>query len=1152
MSLRLLYGGAGSGKSTFCLKEIEKRIEEDFKGSLILIVPEQFSFQSEKNLIKELGEKSLLKAQVLSFKRMAHFVSNEVGGMTHIHINSAGKNMLLHKILEETKDELKFFAKAGRQKGFVNTMSDTITEFKRYNITPKLLKEAQASISDEELKGKITDINLIYSRFEDLLHEKYIDPEDDLTLLAQKLHKSRNFQGAEIWIDEFSTFTPQQYTIIEELLKKATRVNITLNTKVLVRGSNAEVSDVFLPVKNTENKLLRVCADNNISYDKPIEIKGDITPRFKDSTELTHLEANLFSYPNKPYLKENKDICIFKASNEYSEVESTARSIISLCREQGIRFNDIALVVRDLGNYSNLIKVIFAQYDIPYFIDEKRSIDRNPLIVLINSIIDIFINNWSYEAVFAYLKTALIGIEKEDIDLLENYVLANGIRGKKWLEEQWTYRFSYGYESEELSEREAIILLKINELKLKVIKPLSRLQIKLKGSKVIKDTCIHIYDFLIELCIPEQLEKWIDNFKTIGDNEKVSEYAQVWNMTMELLDQLVEVMGEEKVKLEDYLKLLQTGINEYEVGLIPPSLDQVLVGSMERVKSHEVAMVYILGVNDGVFPMTVDSEGILSDRDRLFLKNFGIEIAQDTKSRAREEQFLIYSTFTIPKKYLRISYPISNFEGKSLRPSIMISRLKKVFPKLKEESNVIKKYTQEEALDLISLPKPTFNELIYTVRNEVEGREAQEIWWEVYRWYLRQENWKLKSEITFEGLKYSNQVNTINPQKIKKLYGTPLQLSVSRLEKYAECPFAYYVQYGLKAKERKIYELTAPDLGSFMHGVLDGFSLKLEENHMNWRDIEEVWCENTVGEIIEVDVNKKNGYILASSPRYRYLVERLKRLLTKSVWTIAQHVKSGSFSPVGHEIEFGKSLEFPPIIMELSSGEKISLTGRIDRVDEMVTVEGTYLRIIDYKSGPKNFKLVDVYYGLQLQLLVYLDAILTNWKKYEDSENIPGAILYFKIDNPIISVSGETNEEEIQKEIMKKLKMQGLLLKDARIIREMDKEMERYSLVIPAQINSDGSLGGNTSAATREQFQLLREYVRNTVVSLCEEMLEGNITIMPCKKKEYVACTFCDYSAICKFDVALRDNKYKLLLDKSEEELWELIKDSIEEKRGER
>ncbi len=1148
MSLRFIYGGAGSGKSTHCLKEIKSSIDKGFQGNLILIVPEQFSFQAEKNLISTIGEEGLLKAQVLSFKRMAHAVYNEVGGMTHVHINSAGRNMLIYKVLEEVKDELKYFAIAGRQKGFVNTISDTITELKRYNVTPELLKIAKVEVNEDTLKEKIADINLIYTRFEELLHEKYLDAEDDLTLLCGKLDKSSFFHGAQIWIDEFSTFTPQQYSIIEKLLKKAERVSFTLNLKPSI---GVEASDVFLPVRNTENKLLRIISENNISLDEPIELFSKPHIRFNESPELQHLEENLFSYPSKKYFNENKDICIFRALNEYSEVESAARSIISLCREKEARYKDIAVIVRDLNNYSNLIKVIFKQYNIPYFIDEKRETDRNPVVILINSIIDIFTNNWSYEAVFAYLKTGLTGISKEEIDLLENYVLANGIRGKKWFEESWTYRLNFSFEKDEISDKEANILKQVNETKEKLVTPIRELQLKLRESKVVKDLCTNVYYFLLELKVPEQLNQWMDSFKEVGDNDKANEYAQIWNMTLDLLDQLVDVMGEEKVNLEDFSKLLKTGINEYKIGLIPPSLDQVLVGSMERVKSHEVAMIYILGANDGVFPKTGDNEGILSDMDRLNLKNYGIEIAQDTKSRALEEQFLIYTTFTIPKKYLRISYAISDFEGKALRPSIVISKLKKIFPKLQEQSNIISSNSDKEALELISLPKPTFNELIYNIRNEAEGIKAKELWWEVYRWYLNDIKWAEKVNTAFDGLNYSNQVKFIDSAKIKKLYGSPLQFSVSRLEKYAECPFAYYVQYGLKAKERKVYELSPPDLGSFMHEVLDGFSSKLEDNKLNWRDIEENFCEEAVGSIVEAELGKKNGYILNSSPRYRYLVERLKRLLTKSVWTIAKHIKSGSFTPAGHEIEFGNTAEFPPITMELSSGEKINLTGRIDRVDEMVTEEGTYLRIIDYKSGPKNFKLIDVYYGLQLQLLVYLDAILSNWKKYEGLNNIPGAILYFKIDNPIISVSGEATDEELEKEIMKKLKMQGLLLKDARIIKEMDKTMERYSLIIPAQINTDGSLGASTSAATREQFELLKEYVRNTVVSLCEDMLKGNITIMPCKRKDYVACNFCNYASICKFDIAINNNKYKLLLDKSDEEIWEIINESVTKKGGE-
>ena len=1143
MSLRFIYGGAGSGKSSFCLKDMKSRIDQGFDKKLILIVPDQFSFQAEKNLINSIGEGGLLKAEVLSFKRMAYHVFNEVGGITNAHINGAGRNMLIYKVLEEVKGQLKYFATAGRQKGFINIISDIITEFKRYQVTPELLQSVEGDLSDQELQNKISDIQLIYSKFEELLRVKFLDPEDDITLLSSKINESTAFDGAEIWIDEFSTFTPQQYSVVEKLLRKATRVNITLNTKKLGQDSN-----IFIPVLNFENKLLKIIAENNIAYDKPVAVEGKAYSRFQGSPELKHLEENLLAYPNKQYNSASEQLLIYKAINEYAEVESAARSITALCRDKGYRYRDIAVIVRNLDSYSNLIKVIFNQYKLPFFMDEKRDIDRNPLVVLINSIIEIYSKNWSYEAVFAYLKTELVGLDREETDILENYVLANGIRGKAWFEENWNYRLTYGFQSEEMSQKEIELLEKVNEIKRKVVLPLTELQGRLKSNNTVKELCTTVYDYMLLQNIPEKLEAWMEEFKTAGEFERASEYSQVWNIAMELLDQLVTIMGEDKIKLEEFSKLFQTGVKEYKVGLIPPSLDQVLVGDVERVKSHEVSAVYILGVNDGVFPRTAASEGLLSDRDRLKLKAYGVEIAQDTRSRAKEEQYLIYTTFTIAKKLLWVSYPISDFEGKALRPSIIISRLKKIFPSLKEQGSILENHSEEEALELVSMPVPTFNEFVYSVRRAAEGEETSSVWQQVYSWYEKEEQWKARSHSIFEGLRYTNQVTAVDQGKIKKLYGSPLQFSVSRLEKYAECPFAYYVQYGLKARERKIYELSAPDLGSFMHGVIDQFSESLDSEKINWKDIEEGWCSQKVSNIVEEQVSKKTGYILSSSPRYRYLVERLKRLLTKSVWTIAQHVKGGNFNPSGHEIEFGKSPEFPPITMELSSGEKINLTGRIDRVDEMVTDEGTYLRIIDYKSGPKNFKLAEVYYGLQLQLLVYLDAILSNWKKYENSNNIPGAILYFKLDDPIVTAEGETSEEVIEKEIMKKLKMQGLLLKDAKIIKEMDKNFERYSLVIPAQINMDGSLGGSTSAATREEFEILTKYVRTIVISLCEEMLQGNISILPCKKKDYIACGFCEYAAICKFDVTIRDNKYKLLLDKSDEELWELMKAALEAK----
>lgn len=1153
MSLRFIFGRSGSGKSYHCLEDIKSKLEKADNSKLILLVPEQFSFQAEKNLVNTLGEKGIIKAQVLSFTRMAYVVFNEVGGITHQHVNSPGKNILLYRAIESVKNDLKVFQRAGRQQGFVNVVSDIISEFKRYDVNPDTLRDVYENITDNEgLKDKLQDINLIFSSFERELHKKYIDTEDELVMLAEKLDKCHIFDDAEIWIDEFSSFTPLQYNIIEKLLKKAKRINITLNTDCLVEGRESESTDVFMPIKNTEGKLLKIIEENNVPYEEPICIDSEVLPRFRHSKELSHLEKYFFKFPYNVYQDETKDISIFKALNMYGEIQDTARDIIRLSRDEGIRFRDMAVLTRDMSSYEKLIQVIFSEYNIPYFIDQRRQINGNPLIILINSVLDIFTKNWSYESVFRYLKTGLTNIEIEEIDLLENYVLANGIRGNKWNNEKpWDYSFSYDFNRDKSPEDEKEKLIKINEIRDRVKRPLIDFYLEIKNSKNIKDTCSAIFNLLTNLNVYDKIEKWVEDFRKSGDLDLANEYSQIWNIVNELLDQIVEVIGEEDLKLEEFIKVLNTAINEYDIGVIPPSLDQVLVGSIDRARTHEVSALYLIGVNDGVFPQASNEEGMLNDKDREELRRFGVELALDTKSNAFEEQFLIYTSLTLSSKYLRISYPIANFEGKAMRPSIIISKLKKIFPKIKEDSDIIYTGNDEESLRKISGPDSTFNELVEAFREEKDGKKTNPIWWDVYRWYSTRDEWQDKCERAFGGLSYTNKVEFVSREKIRKLYGTPLQFSVSRLERYASCPFAYYVEYGLGAKDRKVYEFSSPDLGSFIHEILDDFSNVLEKEKMTWRDIDDEWCGEAISYLVDKKINEKNGYILSSSPRYEYMANRLKRIMTKSVTLISEHMKRSGFDPVGYEMSFGKNGDFPPISIELPSGEKIELIGRIDRVDEVEIDGKTYLRVIDYKSGNKSFKLSDVYYGLQLQLLVYLDAILSNADKYIDKGMIPGAILYFKIDDPIINVKRDTSQEDIEKEVMRVLKMKGLILKDAKVVKEMDRSIEGYSLIIPVQILKDGEISSRSSTATLEQFEILRKYVRKILIDLCEDMLKGNISIMPYKKKNATPCEYCQFSSICQFDTSMKDNKYKLLNDKNDEEVWELMKKEVEEEDGE-
>jgi ATP-dependent helicase/nuclease subunit B len=1146
MSLRFIFGRAGCGKSHYCLDEIKNKLEKGSSNKLVMLVPEQFSFQAERNLLKAVGATGIVKAEVLSFRKLCQRVFDKVGGVTHKRINDAGKSMIIYKIMEEINGDLKIFGRASKKQGFVEVVSEAIKEFKRYNITPEILLESSKGLEENELQLKLMDLGLIYSKFEDRLHQSYIDAEDEMNYLIDKLDEFDLYDDAEIWIDEFSTFTPQQYNVIEKLLKKCKQVNITLCSDTLSKASHVDNTDVFSVTKNTENRLLKIAAENNIGYEEPVDLNKGCCERFNGAKEIEHLEKYFFSFPYSFYNEETENLRLYKGNNNYDEVEEVAKDIVRLVRDKDYRFRDIAVVCRDLGNYEKITAAIFNEYNIPYFLDQKREITRNPLVVLITSVFDIFTKNWSYEAVFKFLKTGLSGISKESIDIIENYVLANGIRGKRWIEEEpWSYKINYGNEERELTLYQTQTLNQINETRELIVTPLLQFQNKIKKDSTIRNICVALYDFLVDIKALETIELWKNDFREKGENDFSNEYSQIVEIIMKVLDQLVEVMGEEKVTIDKFVKIMSVGFEKYEMGLIPASLDEVVIGDISRIRSHGVKALFVIGVNDGVFPAVSKDEGILSDRDRIVLREMGVELAPDTKLKAFEEQFLVYTTLTTASHYLRISYPMADFEGKALRASIIVSRIKKIFPRLMEESDIAKREGYEARIDKIVAPKPTFNNMIAALRRDYEGDEVEEVWSPVYKWFYEQKEWKRKADNVFKGLEYSNQVGKIDVKKVRELYGKPLNFSVSRLEQYAECPFAYYVKYGLKAKDRKIYEFSSPDFGSFMHGVLDKFSNYIDSNNLKWQELSKDWCKTTIHSIVDEELTIRSGSILNSSARYKHVADRLKRILTKSVTIISEHIRKSSFEPIANELVFGGGGDLPPIKLSLPSGEEVQLMGRIDRVDSMDLEEGTYLRIIDYKSGNKSLELSKVYYGLQLQLLVYLDALISNAEKYIEKQAIPGAILYFKIDDPIIKSNQNMSDEEIEKEVMKKLKMNGLLLKDAKVIREMDKDMQGFSLIIPARINKDGSLSKSPSIISIEQFEILRRYVRETLVNLCEDMLSGNIEIKPSKEKRYSACNFCDYSAICQFDSTFKNNNYRYVNKKKDDEVWCLMEKKL-------
>lgn len=1143
MSLRFIYGRAGSGKTYYCLNEIKSCLKDE-KEQLILLVPEDFSFQAEKELLRTVGDKGITKAKVLSFKRMAYAVFSQVGGLTRKYMNSAGKAMLIYRLMEKYQDEFKIFTKAVKMQGFVDTVSDIIAELKIYGITPETLHQAVEMIeNDYILKSKLEDIDLIFSKFEEALHQNYIDPEDDLTILAEKMDSCTIFDGARVWVDGFSMFTPQQYMVLQKLLKKGREVSITLCTDCMSSNASRGRAALFSSSKSIEEKLLKIVRENNISLEKPVELDSMVSYKFKSNGELCHIEKNIYSYPWEVYEDKTRYISIFKSVNRYSEVENTARDIIRLCRDEGLRFGEIAVVTRDVEGYERLAAAVFSEYSIPFFIDRKRDINGNPLVVLILSAIEILSRNWTYESVFRYLKTGLLEIDMKDIDLIENYVLASGIKGRRWTQDNpWEYWPDRGFEGE-MPEDAKDRLLMINDIRNTIRKPLMDLHGKIKERKNARDICTALFEFLCEIGVPERIDSLIEEFKEEKELTLAGEYSKVWNIMIETLDQIVEVLGDDEMPLEQFIKVLTIGFSEYKIGLIPPALDQVVFGSVEKIKSHSVKALYVLGVNDGVFPSNGGDEGVLSDDDRESLKSLGIELAPGTRDRMLEEDFMVYTTFTRTDKYLRISYPIADYEGRTMRPSLVVAKLRKIFPNIAEYSNITNGDKDEDNLNMINGPVPTFNELVWTLRKSAEGASINPLWNDVYCWYMEKEDWREKCSRALLGLTYNSKVKPISPLRVRELYGKQLRFSISRLEKYAQCPFAYFVQYGLKAKERKVYEFSPPDFGSFIHSVLDGFAKYLEESNLTWRELEKEKCSKIVSDLVDREVDRVSGSILSSSARYKYLKERLKKIVLRAVWLIALHIKRGGFEPSGYEVAFEKGGKYPPISIELPSGEKLSLIGRIDRVDTYEDEEGIYVRVVDYKTGNKRFNLSDIYNGLELQLLIYLDAILEYASKNSKKPIIPGGILYFRIDDPIINSEGELTEEEVEKEIMKNLKMKGLLLSDVKVVKQMDREIDGHSVIIPVMIKKDGeSFGSGSSVASMKDFEGLRKHVRKTIINICEDMLQGNISISPYKKKSGTPCEYCSYRSICRFDVTIKENSYRIISDKKNDEIWDAVR----------
>lgn len=1116
MSLRIIYGKSGTGKSTYIFNEIASRIKNG-ESKIYIITPEQFSFTAEKKLLDTIKNSSVISAEVLTFARMAYRVLKETGSSNLADLSSSGKSMLIYNILSKEKDNLKFIGKSSENIDMIGTQ---ITEFKKHGITPENLKNVMGSTEDKYLKSKLNDMFSVYQKYTDELSSRYIDENDNLTLLAERLELIHDFDGATIYIDEFVGFTMQEYEIIKKLMKVANEVNITVCSDDITLSENTD-TDIFYSNKNTLNRLFNLAKSENIQIEKSVLLDKEF--RFK-SPELKHLEENIYAFPYEKYVEKVENIELFLAKNQYSEIEEVGKKIVKLVRDKDYRYKDISVITKDLEGYSNLCKVIFAKYNIPVFIDEKKDLSQNLLVQYILSFINIFSKNWSANSVLEYIKTDLIDeVDEFDIWKLENYVIRWGIKGSKWYNGDWVF-----YEE---TEEEQEKILHIRE---KIIKPLLSFREDLTRQKTIEDITKRLYQFLIENRMDYKIGNKIAELERMNEQEKAKEYETSYKIIMDVLDDMVSVLGDESVSFEKYAEILKVGLGNSGLGKIPGTQDEVIVGDVDRSRSHKVKTVFIIGVNDGMFPNVNKNEGFFNDKDRELLKQNGAELAKGTLEKLYDDNFNIYKAFSTAEEKIYLSYSSSDLEGKSLRPSILINRVKKIFPKLEEQSDVIK--TQSDVITQMN----TFEELLHKLSEFRDGEEIEEEWFRIYNYYANNEEWKEKLRNSLMALNYDIEPEKINQDNVNKLYGDTLKTSISRLEQYKSCPFSYYLKYGLNLSERQEFKVQALDTGSFMHDVIDCFFDKMQERNIKVKELEQEDIEQIVDEIVNEKLELKRNYIFSSIPRYIVLANRLRKVIKRSMKYIIDSLKYSDFDVMGHEVEFKNGKEYPAIQISLDNGRKVEVTGKIDRVDIAKTPDGKYIRIIDYKSSAKDINLNEVVAGLQIQLLTYLDAVCNI------DDLIPAGALYFNLIDPSIKATKQLDDTKLQDEIRKQFKMKGLILADVDIVKKMDNTLEAgNSNIIPAYINKDGNLANRASTITRQQFENLQKYTNKIIKQISNEILTGDIGVKPYYKLNQgkTPCEYCKYKSICNFNTGICKKEYNYIGNESKEYILERIKE---------
>ncbi len=1091
MPLKFVFGPSGSGKSSYLYQHVIQESMKYPERNYIVLVPEQFTMQTQKDLVMMHERKGIMNIDVLSFARLAYRVFEETGGGGLPVLDDEGKNLILRKIAGDYESELKMLGGHMKKQGYISEVKSVISEFTQYDIGEDEIERVMESAGESSrLYYKLADIRLLYRGFTDYLREKYITKEELLDVLSREVEKSERLKNSTVVLDGFTGFTPVQDRLLGELMRHCREVIVTVT---MDRRENPYVYEhpyqLFALSKQMVTSLLQIAKQNKIPVEEPVELYDHVPWRFKEQEALAFLEKHLFRYGAGAYEKEQEQVKLHLAKNPREEAYAVAEQVRRMMREDGYRLRDIGVIVSDMDVYADHLKQAFIKYDIPFFMDHKRSILLNSFVEYIRSVLHMAEQSFSYESVFRFLRTNLAGFTYEEIDELENYVIGLGIKGYKHWQEKWTRKLK-GMAQENLD--------KMNHYRRQLVEKVDGLIYVLRQRrKTVADITRAIYEFMVQENLQVRLAEQEELFKAKGELALAREYAQIYRIVIELFDKFVELLGDEEVSLSEYCKLLDAGLEEARVGVIPPEVDQVVIGDMQRTRLKDIKALLFAGANDVYLPGALLRTGLLSELDREKFAREKLTLSAGGKEKAYVQKFYLYLNLTKPSEKLDIYYSKVSADGKSVRPSYLIQELQKLFPKLKVRDE--ERYLKEQELT----ENIGFDRMI---REFVQKRhETDGAWCELYNWYKKNPKWQEKVERFLEAGYYRKPLDALTEEAAKRLYGEEFETSITRMERFAVCAFSHFLTYGLGLREREEYDFQAADLGNVCHRALERFSYKVERETGDWLKLTEEQRNQYVEESVEEAIADYGNSILYSSSRNAYLIVRMKRMLEKTVWALTKQLAAGDFKPSAYEMRFAN--------------------GKIDRVDTCEDGDCIYVKVIDYKTGSKSFDVTALYHGLQLQLMVYMDAALQlEQKKHPQKEILPAGVFYYRIQDPLIDRPKEGEEQE---SILKELKPDGMISLEKEVLEHLDHCMVGESSVIPVKYNKNGSLSKSSKAASAQDFYLMMKYAVNKVEEIRQKILSGDVKVNPYRRGTETSCDYCSYRQICGFDTKMEGYRYR-------------------------